>query len=112
MSGGTLFYVYYTPAKPGCQQSPGLFGQGLVIFWRLWYSICKGAAGKQHAVCPPHWPCAISPFGGTLLESPTLDRKGGQPMITLSELIQIGGLIVGVIDLVLRLIEMDRNHRQ
>ena len=42
-------------------------------------------------------------------------------MITLSELIQIGGLIVGVqigglivgvIDLVLRLIEMDRNHRQ
>ena len=33
-------------------------------------------------------------------------------MITLSELIQFGGLIVGVIDLVLRLIEMDRNHRQ
>ena len=33
-------------------------------------------------------------------------------MITLSELIQIGGLIVGVIDLVLRLIEMDQNHRQ
>ena len=33
-------------------------------------------------------------------------------MITLSELIRIGGLIVGIIDLVLRLIEMDRNHRQ
>ena len=33
-------------------------------------------------------------------------------MITLSELIQFGGLIVGIIDLVLRLIEMDRNHRQ
>ena len=73
----------------------------------LCYPICKGAADKQHAVCPPH-----ILFGGHFLSPPTLDRKGGVPMITLSELIQIGGLIVGIIDLVLRLIEMDRNHRQ
>ena len=33
-------------------------------------------------------------------------------MITLSDLIQIGVLVVGIIDLVLHLIEMDRNHRQ
>ena len=33
-------------------------------------------------------------------------------MITLSDLIQIGVLVVGIIDLVLHLIGMDRNHRQ
>ena len=33
-------------------------------------------------------------------------------MVTVSDLIQIGILIVGVIDLFLHLIELDRNKRQ
>ena len=33
-------------------------------------------------------------------------------MVTLSELIQVGILVVGVIELVLHLIELDRNKRQ
>ena len=38
--------------------------------------------------------------------------KGGLVMVTLSELIQVGILVVGVIELVLHLIELDRHHRQ
>ena len=33
-------------------------------------------------------------------------------MVTLSELIQVGILVVGVSELVLHLIELDRHHRQ
>ena len=33
-------------------------------------------------------------------------------MVTFSDLIQTGILIIGLIDLVLRLMEADRNHRQ
>lgn len=33
-------------------------------------------------------------------------------MVTLSELIQVGILVVGVIELALHLIELDRHHRQ
>lgn len=39
-------------------------------------------------------------------------KKGGLVMVTLSELIQVGILVVGVIELVLHLIELDRHHRQ
>ena len=39
-------------------------------------------------------------------------KKGGLVLVTLSELIQVGILVVGVIELVLHLIELDRHHRQ
>lgn len=48
---------------------------------------------------------------GELLEPP-LSRKGGLRMVTVSNLIQIGILIVGVIDLFLHLIELDRNEHR
>lgn len=44
---------------------------------------------------------------GELLEPP-LSRKGGLRMVTVSDLIQI----VGVIDLFLHLIELDRNEHR
>ena len=53
--------------------------------------VCRGAS------LPP-----VSYFG----------KKGGLVMVTLSELIQVGILVVGVIELVLHLIELDRHHRQ
>ena len=39
-------------------------------------------------------------------------RKRIEPMVTFSDLVQIGILIVGAIELVLHLIELDRNKRQ
>ena len=39
-------------------------------------------------------------------------RKGGWLMVTYSDSIQLGLLIVAIIGLVLKIIEMDRNHRQ
>ena len=41
-----------------------------------------------------------------------LRRKGAEPMVTFSDLVLIGILIVGAIELVLHLIELDRNKRQ
>ena len=38
--------------------------------------------------------------------------KGGLTMVTFSDLIQTGILIVGIIGLVLQIIEIERNHRQ
>ena len=38
--------------------------------------------------------------------------RRGLVMVTLSDLIQVGILVVGVIELVLHLIELDRHHRQ
>ena len=38
-------------------------------------------------------------------------RKGGLAMVTYSDLIQTGILIVGVIGLVLQFIKLDRDHR-
>ena len=38
--------------------------------------------------------------------------KGGLTMVTYSDLIQTGILIVGIIGLVLQIIEIERNHRQ
>ena len=83
----------------------------LVLFGRLWYAICESAVGKQHAVC--------SSLGfikrGELLEPPCFNfiiEGGDEPMVTFSDLVQIGILIVGAIELVLHLIELDRNKRQ
>ena len=47
-----------------------------------------------------------------LLSSPDCIRKEGWLMVTYSDLIQTGILIIGLIDLVLRLMEADRNKRQ
>ena len=84
------------------------FGVRLVLFGRLWYAICESAVGKQHAVC--------SSLGfikrGELLEPPYLDGRGDKLMVTFSDLIQIGILVIGMIELVLHLIELDRNKRQ
>ena len=49
---------------------------------------------------------------GALLCSPDRQERGGWLMVTYSDLIQTGILIIGLIDLVLRLMEADRNKRQ
>ena len=59
---------------------------------------------------------AVAPSGPTLCGqgrffAPSTVRKGGLTMVTYSDLIQTGILIIGLIDLVLRLMEADRNHR-
>ena len=82
------------------------FGVRLVLFVRLWYAICESAVGKQHAVCSSLGFCK----GGSFL-SPLLRWKGGLAMVTYSDLIQTGILIVTVIDVVLRLIEAERNRK-
>ena len=48
--------------------------------------------------------------GASLLPRPF--RKGGLAMVTYSDLIQTGILIVAIIDVVLRLIEAERNRKQ
>ena len=60
--------------------------------------------------CVPLGSCLAFSRGALL--APTLTRKGGLPMVTLSDLIQVGILVVGVIELVLHLIELDRDRRQ
>ena len=86
------------------------FGVRLVLFGRLWYAICESAVGKQHAVCSSLGFCK----GGSFLSPPalTLYRRGDKLMVTFSDLIQIGILVIGMIELVLHLIELDRNKRQ
>ena len=48
---------------------------------------------------------------GRFFAPPTV-RKGGLAMVTYSDLIQTGILIVAIIDVVLRLIEAERNRKQ
>ena len=60
---------------------------------------------------------AVAPSGPTLCGqgrffAPPTVRKGGLTMVTYSDLIQTGILIVAVIDVVLRLIEAERNRKQ
>ena len=49
---------------------------------------------------------------GALLGSPDCIGKEDLAMVTFSDLIQTGILIVGIIGLVLQIIEIERNHRQ
>ena len=51
-------------------------------------------------------------WGGRHFFGPSVLRKGGWLMVTYSDSIQLGLLIVAIIGLVLKIIEMDRNHRQ
>lgn len=62
----------------------------LALYWILWYSV-YGVAGQQRSALLD---------GGQLL-CPLISRKGGCPMVTYSDLIQIGILIVGIIGLFL-----------
>ena len=54
----------------------------------------------------------LNRFDRGALLYPPITKKGGMAMITVSDFIQICILIVGLIDLVLKLIEHDRDHRQ
>lgn len=53
------------------------------------------ALSKTAAVCPPS-------FGGSFFGCPLICGKGGCPMVTYSDLIQIGILIVGIIGLIIQ----------
>ena len=55
---------------------------------------------------------ALLAGGASLPPVSYFGKKGGLVMVTLSDLIQVGILVVGVIELVLHLIELDRHHRQ
>jgi len=67
-----------------------------------------GVVDKRQAVCLP---LAHTGAEGTSLGPPFYGR-GGWLMVTYSDSIQLGLLIVAIIGLVLKIIEMDRNHRQ
>ena len=70
--------------------------------------IWLGVVDKRQAVCPSG-PTLCGQ--GRFFAPPTV-RKGGLAMVTYSDLIQTGILIVAVIDVVLRLIEAERNRKQ
>ena len=61
---------------------------------------------------------AVSGAALRFLQAPAVARRKkrlsarGPAMVTFSDLIQTGILIIGLIDLVLRLVEADRNKRQ
>ena len=61
---------------------------------------------------------AVSGAALRFLQAPAVARRKkrlsarGPAMVTYSDLIQTGILIIGLIDLVLRLVEADRNKRQ
>ena len=59
----------------------------------MWYAE-RGAADKRQAVCSPA-------STGALLVPRSL-RKGGCPMVTYSDLIQTGILVIGIIALFLQ----------
>ena len=58
----------------------------------------------------PLW--SISYGWGRFFGSRHIRWKGAWQMVTYSDLIQTGILIIGLIDLVLRFIEADRNKRK
>ena len=68
-----------------------------------------GVVDKRQAVCLP---LAHTGTEGASLGPPFCGGKGGWLMVTYSDSIQLGLLIVAIIGLVLKIIEMDRNHRQ
>ena len=67
-----------------------------------------GVVDKRQAVCLP---LAHTGTEGASLGSPFCGKEGWL-MVTYSDSIQLGLLIVAIIGLVLKIIEMDRNHRQ
>ncbi len=69
----------------------------------------SGVVDKRQVVCPSGPTlCGQGCFFG----SPDRQERGGLAMVTYSDLIQTGILIVAIIDVVLRLIEAERNRKQ
>ena len=66
-----------------------------------------GVVDKRQAVCLPDLIHSVRSAS-----YPPDSKKGGLTMVTISDLIQIGILIVGIIGLVLQILEIDRNRRQ
>ena len=90
------------------QQKPPSVRTGALSFTGGYDMIWLGVVDKRQAVAPSG-PTLCGQ--GRFFAPPTV-RKGGLTMVTYSDLIQTGILIIGLIDLVLRLMEADRNHRQ
>ena len=90
------------------QQKPPSVWTGALSFTGGYDMIWLGVVDKRQAVAPSG-PTLCGQ--GRFFAPPTV-RKGGLTMVTYSDLIQTGILIIGLIDLVLRLMEADRNHRQ
>ena len=88
--------------------SPYPSGQRLLSFVLRYGILLLGVVDKRQAVCPSG-PTLCGQ--GRFFALPTV-RKGGLAMVTFSDLIQTGILIVGIIGLVLQIIEIERNHRQ
>ena len=84
------------------------FGQRLLSFVCRYAILLLGVVDKRQAVVPSG-PTLCGQ--GRFFAPPTV-RKGGLTMVTYSDLIQTGILIVGIIGLVLQIIEIERNHRQ
>ena len=80
--------------RPGGGQEVSGINPKSVVFWQFLCYAVPGATDKRQAVCPP----ALS---GALL-GPLILRKGGCQMVTYSDLIQTGILIVGIIALFLQ----------
>ena len=71
--------------------------------------IWLGVVDKRQAVCPSG-PTLCGQ--GRFLVPLTVSERGDLAMVTYSDLIQTGILIVATIDVVLRLIEAERNRKQ
>lgn len=80
--------------RPGGGQKPGRINPKSVVLWQFLCYAVPGATDKRQAVCPPAQ-------SGALL-GPLILRKGGCQMVTYSDLIQTGILIVGIIALFLQ----------
>ena len=89
-------------------KSPRPFGQGPLSFTAGYDMIWLGVVDKRQAVAPSG-PTLCGQ--GRFFAPPTV-RKGGLTMVTYSDLIQTGILIIAIIDVVLRLMEAERNRRQ
>ena len=85
------------------------FGQRLLSFVCGYAILLLGVVDKRQAVVPSGPTlCGQGRFFG----SPDCIGKEDLAMVTFSDLIQTGILIVGIIGLVLQIIEIERNHRQ
>ena len=85
------------------------FGQRLLSFAFRYGILLLGVVDKRQAVCPSG-PTLCGQ--GRFLVPLTVSERGDLAMVTYSDLIQTGILIVAIIDVVLRLIEAERNRKQ
>ena len=94
-----------------CPSGPTLCGQG-----RFFAPPTVRKGGTNSDRCQWQKQGAVSGAALRFLQAPAVARRknrlSARGMVTYSDLIQTGILIIGLIDLVLRLMEADRNHRQ